>query len=360
MKRTINVLLVLLLFVTTTLGFLACKNDNYDDFNFDNVQNLIILIGDGMGLNHIDNTKTFFDLKTQSFENNYISSVNTNSLTSGPTDSAAAATALATGISVLNGQVGHNGVDYLKNIMEIASENNKLTGIITNDTLTGATPAAYSAHAISRNDIPNIISTQSTSPLDLMIGKYDEEYYNNESLFTSNGFVLCDNKEDLFSTTSTQKVIANLNNIYSIYNPNYSNQTNLVDLVNYAINYLDNENGFVLMIECAYIDKFSHSNDIISALAEVRTLFDIADSILGYIKNNPDTALVITSDHETGGLRKSSAKENINNALFSTVDHTDANVGLFARGIKVEKTKEVKNTEIFNMCYNVINKFSSN
>lgn len=355
MKKTIRVSLVLLLIFTTTLSFFGCKDRADDKIDVGNVQNLIILIGDGMGLNHIDNTKTYFELSQQDFEKDFITAINTNSLTPGPTDSAAAATALATGVSVQNGQVGHNGTEKLKNIMEIASERNMLTGIITNDSLTGATPAAYSAHAKSRGDIIDIISEQSTSPLDLMIGKYDEEYYKNESKFISNGFVMCDNKEDLYSVSSPQKVVANLNDIFSIYNPNFSNQTNIVDLVNYAINYLDNENGFVLMVECAYIDKFSHNNDVESALAEVKTLFDIANYVNGYIDSNPDTALIITSDHETGGLKKASSKENINNTLFQTGAHTDSKVGLFARGIKVDIITEIKNTYVYKMCYEIIN-----
>ena len=355
MKKTFNILLLILLCITTTFSFFGCKKPD-EDFDYDKVQNIIILIGDGMGFNHIDNAKTYFDLDSQPFENGYVASVNTNSLSSGPTDSAAAATALATGVSVINGQVSHNGTEHLKHIMEFASEKNMLTGIITNDSLTGATPAAFSAHANSRGDISNIINTQSTSPLDLMIGKYDQEYYKNQSLFTSNGFVVCDNKEDLYAISNSQKVVANLNDIYSIYNPSLSNQTNLVDLVSYAIDYLDNENGFVLMIECGYIDKFSHNNDIVSALAEVRTLFDIANFVYNYIDNNTDTALLITADHETGDLKKASSKQKISNSLYKSAGHTDSNVPLYTRGIKTNNISEIKNTDVFNMCYNIINK----
>lgn len=356
MKKTINIILVLLLMVTVTLNFSACKKDNQNNvsINVNDVQNLIILIGDGMGLNHIHNAKTYFELDAQSFESNFVTTINTNSLSDGPTDSAAAATSLATGVSVNNGEIGYTNNQNIKNIMEYASDKNMLTGIITNDNLYGATPAAYSAHAKSRGDTSDIILNQSTSPIDLMIGKYAEEYYDNQSAFTSNGFVMCNNKEDLYNTPSSQKVIANLNNIYSIYNPNKTNQTNLVELVNYAINYLDNDNGFVLMVECAYIDKFSHSNDIISALAEVRTLFDIANYVCEYINNNSDTALIVTSDHETGGLKKANTKQDINNNLYTTGSHTESKVGLYSRGIKTQISGEVKNTVVYNMCYKVV------
>ena len=357
MKKTLNTLIVMLLMFTAVLNFTACKKDdkNNPDINPGTAQNLIILIGDGMGLNHIHNTKTYFGLNNQGFENNYVANINTNSLTDGePTDSSAAATALATGTSVYNGEVGYTSGQNLKNIMEYASDKNMLTGIITNDNLYGATPAGFSTHAKNRGDTTDIILGQSVSPIDLMIGKYDEAYYANQTAFTSNGFVMCNNKEDLYNTPSSQKVVANLNNIYSIYNPNKTNQTNMVDLVRYAVNYLDNENGFVLMIECGYIDKFSHSNDIVSALAEVRTLFDIANYVCEYIDNNNDTALIVTADHETGGLQKANNKNQINNNLFTTGAHTNSKVGLFVRGMDVRVTNEPKNTFVYEICYKVV------
>lgn len=352
MKKSINLLWCLLLFTCTLFPFSGCSKDG----NSNSVQNVIILIGDGMGANHIENAKTYFELSTQPFEQCYIGEVNTNSLSSGATDSAAAATALATGVSVKNRQVSHDGENEIKHIMEVASEKNMRTGIITNDTLTGATPAAFSAHAKDRGDVDSIIATQINSPLDLMIGKYDNTYYENEELFVSNGFSLCSSKEDLFATPSNQKVIANLDNIYSTYNPYYSEQIPLVDLVEFAINYLDNKNGFVLMIECGYIDKFSHNNEIVPALAEVRALIDIANYLKEYVDKNNNTALVITADHETGGLNKTTDKNLISNNLYTTDEHTDSKVPLYAKGLTFNTKKEIKNTHIFNNCLTLLNK----
>lgn len=354
MKNLINKFLVALLIFTATIGLTACKQNPPPNITATDIQNLIILIGDGMGQNHIDNAKTYFELGTQTFESEYITNIDTNSLSIGPTDSAAAATALATGVSVKNGRISHDGTNSLKNIMEYASDHNMLTGIITNDNLFGATPAAFSAHSKDRGNTTEIVANQSTSPLDLMIGQYSEEYYNQESLFTSNGFTMCNDEETLYTIPNTQKVVANLNNVYSIYNPNKSNTIDMLDLVRYAVDYLDNENGFVLMVECAYIDKFSHSNDIIPALSEVRTLFDIANFACDYITNNPDTALIITSDHETGGLKKTSEKSKINNNLYTTGSHTSSDVRLYSKGIKLDSTDNLKNTVVFNMSYSIV------
>ncbi len=337
--------------------FSSCKKVSYDNYNIhaEGIKNIIILIGDGMGKNHIENTKTYFELGEQSFEKYYITDVNTNSLTvESPTDSAAGATALATGVSVTNGRVGYDGKNNLKNIMEYASDKNMKTGIVTNDYLFGATPAGYSSHASDRTDVGTILATQSTSPLDLLIGQYHEIYYEYEELFTSNDFVMCDEEEELYSIDFSKKVIANLDNIYSIYNPEMINPINMVDLAEYAIDYLDNDNGFVLMIECAYIDKFSHANEIIPALSEVRTLFDIADYVLEYIKDNEDTALIITADHETGGLIKAESKENVTDSLYTSDDHSAANVSLYSIGIGLDTSKVVRNTFIFIVCYKTV------
>lgn len=359
MKKKIHLIIILPIIIISSLVFSSCKcnSDGKYEITTGNIENLIILIGDGMGLNHIHNTKIYFDLDKQPFENDYMTSINTNSLTrSSPTDSAAAATALSTGKRVKNGRIGHNDTKSIKNIMEYASDMNMLTGIITNDNLFGATPAAYSSHTLDRANSTEIVLQQSQSPIDLLIGQYDETYYNNAHLFTNNGFSMQDDINSMYSIKYPQKVIANLHNIYSVYNPDLSNQINMLDLVKYAIDYLNNDNGYVLMIECAYIDKFSHSNDIVSALSEVRTLFDIANYLHSYIDDNPDTALIITSDHETGGLKKATNISEISNSLYTTNSHTDSLVGLYSKGITLHTSDIIKNTVVFEMSYKAITK----
>lgn len=359
MRKIISSLLVVFLSVSTMISISACTiryNNDYD-ISSDNIKNLIILIGDGMGPNHIHNAKTYFELDNQTFENGYITTLNTDSLTvDEPTDSAAAGTALATGVSVRNSRIGHSDTEPLKNIMEYASEKNMLTGIITDDALFGATPAAFSSHTLDRGNVMEIMTDQSNGSLDLLIGQYNQEYYSYASMFTSNGFAMVDNTNDLYTVEYPQKVIANINNVHSIYNEDYANQVNMLDLVKYAIDYLDNDDGFVLMVECAYIDKFSHGNELISALSEVRTLFDIANYIYDYIDNNPDTALIVTSDHETGGLQRTNLKAEISDDLYTTGNHTKTFVNLYAKGITTTVTETIKNTFVHEMACEVISK----
>lgn len=130
------------------------------------VKNFIYVIGDGMGLEHVaagamtsGEACTFGDWKR--------ASVNTDSLTSvkfratKTTDSAAAGTALATGVLTKNGRIGKDkdGRDTVT-ILDVAKSKGKATGIVTSDKLSGATPASFSAHAMSRKDTDDIIASQ--------------------------------------------------------------------------------------------------------------------------------------------------------------------------------------------------------
>lgn len=356
MKKFFSLVVLLLISITSVLSFSACGVETPDITVDPSVQNIIILIGDGMGKNHIENAKTYFELDSTPFDNEYICSVNTNSRSFGATDSAAAATAMATGVSVKNGRISYDGNQNLKTILELAHEKGMKTGIVTTDKLNGATPAAFSSHASDRDDTLDIITGQSTSNVDLFIGNYNEDYFTNSELFTNNGYTMCDNVSELATLTNETKVLASLENINSQYNPELTNQTNMVDLVNYSLGYLNNDNGFVLMIECAHIDKFSHKNKLIPALAEVRTLFDVATTIYSYADSSHNTAVVITADHETGRLAKASSKSDISDNLYRKSGHSNRYVSLYVRGVTISETKLVKNTFIYDICNKVITK----
>lgn len=356
MKKFFSLVILLLISITSVLSFSACGVETPDITVDALVQNVIILIGDGMGKNHIENAKTYFELDSTPFDDDYICSVNTNSRSFGTTDSAAAATAMATGVSVKNGRISYDGKQNLKTILELAHEKGMKTGIVTTDNLNGATPAAFSSHANDRDDTLDIITSQSTSNVDLFIGNYNEDYFTNAELFTNNGYTMCDNVATLATLTNETKVLASLENINSIYNPELTGQTNMVDLVNYSLNYLTQENGFVLMIECAHIDKFSHKNKLIPALAEVRTLFDIATAVYSYADIAHNTAVIITADHETGRLTKASSKSDISDSLYRKTGHSNRYVSLYTRGVTISETKLVKNTFVYDICNKVITK----
>lgn len=349
MKKFLSFFLTFIMVLS--FGFLisGCNEQRPNMEIENNVQNLVILIGDGMGENHIENAKLKYDINSLEFEKDFKSKVNTDSETLiGPTDSAASATAMATGKSVKNKVVSKDGSKNLETILEYASKKGMKTGVVTTDKLSGATPACFSSHAKNRGDSLDILNGQTESNIDLFIGQTNTEYVSNSSSFKEKGYKVVENFTDLKETKKDEKVVALLDNIKSIYNENLEGQTDFSEVVEFATRHLENENGFVLMVECAHIDKFSHNKELEPALAEVHTLFDVASKLYFYDKtNNNNTTIIITADHETGGLAKATSKSKLSSSLYKNNGHTDANVNLYVHNVKFTQEVDcVKNTFI--------------
>lgn len=363
MKKLLKYFSICLVILVSLFSVSCTKTAKSSDIETNqNVKNMVVLIGDGMGQNHIKNAKVYYGLENQEFEEDFKCEVDTSSKSIGATDSAASATAMATGVSVYNKKVSSNGKKNYQTILEYAKSKGKKTGIITTDQLSGATPACFSSHANERGDTDDIVNGQLESQVDLLVGAGNNVYSQHTSDFLAKGYNVVSTVEDLYNTPKEQKVLATLENIKSIYNTELSSQTDISKIVEFALSYLENKNGFVLMVECAHIDKFSHSNQLKPALAEVRTLFDVATTLYNYDKaNNGNTAIIITADHETGNLKYASSKETIetkNNSLYKSGGHTSKNVNLYVHNISFKKDFDVvKNTFIFTISKFVVDNY---
>ena len=324
-------------------GFAGCSTT--PEPNIDRVKNVILLIGDGMGDRHVENGKQYFGIDKFDFEDDYAGSVITTSL-SGTTDSAAAATALATGNKAKNGEVGQSDGTTVKNIMEIARDNGKKTGIITTDSLYGATPACFSSHTSSRSKNQEIIDDQLTSGIDLMIGKSSSTYKARKDEFEANGYVYSTDYHEIENLKEGQKYIGLLGGLRSKYNSEISDQADIEGMIGLALEFLDNENGFCLMIENAYIDKCSHGNDYYGMVCEVREFADMINEVYKFASGRDDTLIMVTADHETGGLRIAEPNEELSDELFSSTGHTGVNVNFYSN-IKVSNENMIDNTDIF-------------
>ena len=140
------------------------------------IKNVVIIIGDGMGFEHIESGEMYESAKYM-FPNWTQTAVNTDSTDGNNlvlTDSAAGGTAIATGVLTKNGYVGKNpnGED-LETVLDLAKSLNKSTAVITTDKLYGATPASFSAHSLSRDYTTEIVESQiRTSNVDILCGTY--------------------------------------------------------------------------------------------------------------------------------------------------------------------------------------------
>ena len=333
--------------ICSSISTVGCVHTPHVEEN--EIKNVILFIGDGMGEHHLENALTYFDLDTPNFFQGRQGYIATHSANNPITDSAAGATALATGHKVNNGEVAYHNGENLTSISELALAAGKKVGIVTTDSLSGATPAGFSSHAKNRGDVEEIVQGQATSGIHLFIGETGSGAYENYApLFTENGYEFATTPEEMTDLSNSQKLITTIPNPRSQYLAGFEQCYQLKEMVSFALDFLENENGYFLMIEGAYIDKFSHNNDLIPALCETRSLIDCMSFL--YETVSDDTALILTADHETGGLIKATTKEEIANNLYLLDDHTAANVPLFIKNFTYTYNGTPQNTEIFNLC----------
>ena len=370
MKKRISIFLSLIISITTLFSLsVGCSNKQlpgeipYEGVNYEiiseEINNLILVIGDGMGENHIENAIRYFDIKRPEFIQKRCGSVITYSYDNWITDSAAGATAYATGKKVYNGNLGCFGDEDLVQITDLAKNFNKKVGIVTTDLLTGATPSGFSANAQKRSMTDKIISCQIESGIDLFIGKAEKDnyyYQNYHDEYENLGYGVANNETELLNLLNSEKVFATLPNLHSDYFSGNEEHFQLLQMVQFAIEFLskENDNGFLLVIESAYIDKYSHEKQLIPALCEVRSLFDTMDYLLNTVSN--DTAVLLTADHETGGLKLGNDLFE-SNVLYSHGSHTSIDVPLFIHNFEIvkESDKSLQNIEIFNICRSLLN-----
>lgn len=273
-------------------------------------KNYILLIGDGMGVEHanmfahMEDTSGFSD--GESFFYGYmlpnIGMSRTDSF-SGTTDSAASGTAMATGYKTENRRIGTDrSNNELKSITELAAELGKATAIMSTDDSTGATPSAFSAHTDHRNNSEDI--------------KADQQ-------------------------ALTQKYGTIFDCGYESYAPNSVKVSLESHITNTLAKVSADTDGFFLMYEEAHIDKKSHSNDVEMTFKSVLRFNQAIARFMEYAFYNPDTVVIITADHETGGLAYSEILERyyFTNGTDEKKEHTSTPVPVFAWG---------QGTEFFN------------
>ncbi len=355
-KNLFKRLISFALAVCVVFAFTACNQDDSAPNvpNHDNAltPKVILFIGDGMGLNHVYNSELYFEesMYFSGFETK--TTVDTNSLSSGYTDSAAAATAMATGQRVENGYIAISGANNLTSITELAKQNEYGTGVVTSDDITGATPAGFSAHANSRDETKDILLSQKESKLDLLLGAGNHSLY--KSQFEAKGWTWVKNFSEL--TTESKRYVSLFNEVVP-QNPTEVKPT-LTQLASFAIDYMEANypTGYFLMIEGAKIDKASHSNDIqamLDNMADFNNAVKAVDEKLAKIEGG--YSIIVTADHETGDLQKAESKDKITGGLYRSAKHTAKDVGLYFRSTldftpSFLNNEVILNTNVFLLC----------
>ena len=314
------------------LGLLACFVLAISYSFAQQAKYVFYFIGDGMGVNQVQGTELFqaelqnkigiVPLRFTQFP--YITVATTYSATNGVTDSAASGTALSTGNKTKNGTLGllEDWKTKVNSVAIWAKEAGRRVGIATSVSIDHATPAAFYAHVPKRNMYHQIGKQLYEADFDFYAGSdfrkpTDKDDPNSQNLYEladKNGYVIARGYEDyltkskeankliLFQTEEASKK-SRSSIPYAI--DRTENDLTLEQITTSAIDFMskDLNKGFFLMIEGGKIDWACHSNDAATAFREVQD-FDNAIKIAYnfYMKHPDETLIVITADHETGGI----------------------------------------------------------
>ncbi len=311
-KRTLS---VILLFACFCLAGIA-KAPKY----------VFYFIGDGMSLNHVMGTQYFLGQKGTSlgaaplcFTGFPFTGLATSfSANSDVTDSAAGGTALACGEKTLNGTIGLavNQVAKLNSIAALAKEQGKRVGIATSVTLNHATPASFYAHQANRNDYYEIGVQLAQSGYNFFGGGDFEENINGDDKKAPQLYDVA--KDADYKIIRGYEKFRNGhrgNKIILIQEKSAVEKTlpyaidateddlSLAEITTAAIEVLDNRKGFFLMVEGGKIDYAAHANDAATVFHEVADFDKAIQVAYEFYKKHPkETLIVVTADHETGGL----------------------------------------------------------
>lgn len=330
----------------STLGiFVPATTTSSENYLDSNIKNVIYLIGDGMGFNHLEKSKNERNIELTMDTFDISGASMTRSFSSSVTDSAAGGTALATGVRTTNGCIGVYPMDvtatfsYPKNITELCLERGMMTGVITTDQTSGATPASFSAHSSDRGNKKDITNDQLTSKIDLIWGT--ENGVATKSDAEKNGFAFITTAEEMMALPEGSRSFAQFTNDLWTLSPSDANTPTLEQMTIKAIDILDDtDEGFFLMIEGAHIDKHSHSNDSEKMTESLEEFDRTIKYVLDYAKADGETLVVITADHETGAIVANSD----GTYSFTSGSHSGANVPVLVYGSE----KLIRNDETLN------------
>lgn len=319
------------------------------------IKNVVLLIGDGNGLSQISSAVLANSGQLTLTQLSHIGLIKTQSADDFVTDSAAAGTALATGEKTNNRAIGVdvNG-KAIKNITEVLGTKGFLTGCITTDKMTGATPSAFYAHQKDRDYSSAIAQELLKSKLSLFIGggandfesvKLDAKFELHSDLNTFNS----DTNKKVGVFISKEKPLSVLSGRGNL----------LAEATKKSLAYFKHQQKpFFLMIESAQIDSFGHENDAAGVISETIDFDRAITEAIKYAEENEDTLVLITADHETSGF--SIPNGDLDNHTvegdFSTHDHTAVMVPIFAYGAQAKEfTGVYENNEVFYKIIEVLN-----
>ncbi|MDD4792688.1 MAG: alkaline phosphatase [Firmicutes bacterium] len=303
------------------------------------VRNVILFIGDGMGPGHLEAARNASPFMLTMDFMPVMTRITTVSWGGHLTDSAAGATALATGHKTVNRSLGvlPDGT-AVPNILEAARDSGRYTGLVSTASITDATPAGFSVHVSDRGSGRQIAAEMVETGVDVILGGGAASFLPTlfqrtvppMELAKDKGYTVIQEREPFLEASSMP-----LLGLFALTDMDYDvvrvpeEQPSLAEMTAKAIELLSSAGGkgFFLMVEGARIDDSCHDNDAEMLVSEMLA-FDRAVSVgLDWASGRDDTLVIVTADHETGGVEASNGT-----ITFSTDGHTMEPVYLYAQG----------------------------
>lgn len=330
-------------------------------------RNIVLMIGDGMGMGQITagmySNNNYLNLERCS----HVGLQKTHAADDLITDSASAASAFSIGHKTKNEYLGIDSARYWHpTILEDAEGKGLATGIIVTSSIVHATPAAFFAHQTSRHHYEAIATDLLKVDVDFLVGggkKYFDRR-NTDSLnlietLKQNGYWVTDYFEQDYEQWILPKV---KKLVYFSADgdplPASGGRSYLPKATRDGLNFLDQQSdkGFFLMVEGSQIDWGGHANNTDYVVSEMLDFDEAVRQALDFAEKDRQTLVIITADHEAGGMTITSGKKSGKlGASFSTTKHTAELIPVFAYGPGAERFSGIyENTAIYDKMYELL------
>ena len=337
MKHNLS-LSVILSIVSCAVFCTACTNHHPPSTIHQTPKNIILMIGDGMGVPQVSCgwVTNKGSLNLDRFP--YTGFSRTYSQDHLITDSGAGGSAWACGQKIQNSHIAvDTAANELPSLIDIAHAQGMRTGISVVCGLDDATPASFCCHDIYRRNSEPIIADYLVSPVDLIVGggwTYFEEREDGRSILSEmaqQGRDTATTQERFFAMQNLPLIGVLAYNDYplpSVRGDLFTRQTMK------AIDMLNNDNGFFLMVEGSLIDGYCHVNNIDNAMAELHDFDATIGAVLDWAEKDGNTLVVVSADHETGGLTLlgGDLEKGEVEVHFSSDGHSNIQVPVYAFG----------------------------
>ncbi len=335
------------------------------------IRNVIYMIGDGMGLAQVAMLQIAEDYRPTAFDRaEHIALITTRSANNRVTDSAAAGTALSSGVKTDNSCLGldPDGVRLVP-MTECAQAQGMRTGVVVTCYLQHATPGAFYAHVPHRDDIADISRDLVSSDIDLLIGGGRKALSDSLSAegtcfdaLRAKGYRIALEPAQIDTLSGLPLIAA----VADKHLPAAAERGDyLPQATRKALELLsaDNGKGFFLMVEGSQIDMYCHGNDASRVLDEMRDFEQAVAAAMDFADTHPGTLVVVTADHETGGLTLPSGNADFTlpesgvEPRFSTGGHSACVVPVYLYGTGSDRIHGfMDNTELANELKRILSK----